>query len=578
MEARNRQIPEWFNRVRTGQIRLPRFQRHEAWGHGQVGSLLEAVLRGLPCGATLILEIGDTERFVSRPMIGAPPPTERATEHLLDGQQRLTALWRSFRNDYDDRTYFVYFDSGQATEAVGDPRVYGQARWLRGGRKFPLWADDPVQVNSRGHIPLALLRPEDIGQEIRKWCDDASGLDREKSRELERLVYELRLRVATYNIPFLSLPAQTPKDVALDVFIKLNTTSVELTAFDIVVAQLEGTAGESLHDLVEGLNARVPTIEDYTDAGVLVLDAAAMRQDMPPTLASYQKLDLKLLIKEWDDLVDGMSWAISMLEEERVFDADRLPTVAVLPVLGGLYPHVPRSLDELGNARILVRKYLWRSFLTRRYENAAATRAHQDLRSLVLVLKGTGRESEIPIFDESQYPLPSDEEIRRAGWPKSREILARGVLAVSLRVGAMDLADGIPATRLSVANREYHHLFPDSLLVQDGGLPPEESFRALNCALITWNTNRNISAKEPIRYLKERAQRGVLGEEAIRTRLASHLIPFEELNVGGYGTIGDPEQRRNSIRSHYEAFLARRAKLLSDAIASLAAGREPVTR
>ena len=30
VEARNRNIPDWFVRVRTGQIALPRFQRYEA--------------------------------------------------------------------------------------------------------------------------------------------------------------------------------------------------------------------------------------------------------------------------------------------------------------------------------------------------------------------------------------------------------------------------------------------------------------------------------------------------------------------------------------------------------------------
>lgn len=70
MNASDRLLPEWFNRIRTGQIRLPRFQRFEAWGHNEVSGLLEAVLRGLPAGATLILEVGDAEPFKSRPMEG----------------------------------------------------------------------------------------------------------------------------------------------------------------------------------------------------------------------------------------------------------------------------------------------------------------------------------------------------------------------------------------------------------------------------------------------------------------------------------------------------------------------------
>jgi uncharacterized protein with ParB-like and HNH nuclease domain len=92
VDAPNRMLPDWFERVRTGQIKLPRFQRFEAWTYGEVTDLLETVLRGLPAGATLILEIGESEPFISRQMVGAPGPFERCTEHLLDGQQRLTAL------------------------------------------------------------------------------------------------------------------------------------------------------------------------------------------------------------------------------------------------------------------------------------------------------------------------------------------------------------------------------------------------------------------------------------------------------------------------------------------------------
>ena len=69
--------------------------------------------------------------------------------------------------------------------------------------------------------------------------------------------------IQTYNIPYLSLPTTTPRDVALDVFIKMNTSSVPLTAFDIIVAQLEAATGQPLHDLVADLVSTIPTAEYY---------------------------------------------------------------------------------------------------------------------------------------------------------------------------------------------------------------------------------------------------------------------------------------------------------------------------
>ncbi len=388
MEARNRQLPEWFNRINTGQIKLPRFQRFEAWSHGEVSDLLETVLRGLPCGAVLILEVGDNERFISREMEGAPDPVERVTEHLLDGQQRLTALWRSLHNNYEDRTYFLSLNLEEDDDGKKLPTVYGQARWKKNGKRFPLWAEDPAKTLERECIPLELLRPGDIGDEIEKWCDAAVGDDTKTSRHFERVILALRERFTNFNIPFLSLPATTPKHVALNVFIKMNTSSVQLTAYDVVVAEVEAASGVSLHDLIAELKTEVPMIESYVEASNLALSVAAMREDRPPTQASFHRLDLPRMVGEWDEITAGIKWAMSFLEEERVFDGTRLPTVAVLPVLGAIHKTMPDALDDLGNAKTLLRKYVWRSFLTERYENSAGTRSLQDFRGLRDVLRG----------------------------------------------------------------------------------------------------------------------------------------------------------------------------------------------
>jgi len=66
MEARNRKLGDWYGRIINGEIKLPRFQRFEAWDRQRISSLLETVIHNLPLGITLILEVGDNEKFVSR--------------------------------------------------------------------------------------------------------------------------------------------------------------------------------------------------------------------------------------------------------------------------------------------------------------------------------------------------------------------------------------------------------------------------------------------------------------------------------------------------------------------------------
>lgn len=563
MEARNRMLPDWMTRIRTCQIKLPRFQRMEAWGYKEITDLLEAVLRGLPVGSVLTLEVGDDIPFVCRTMAGAPATRERVTELLLDGQQRLTALWRAFNNNYEDRTYYLEIPEQPGIE----PEVISVGRWQKNGRRFPVWADDPVACWRKRLVPIHILRPGEDGKaEMDLWIKQAiQVLDgQDETMEIRRLklenqlsneLSELRHRVAQFNLPFLSLPVGTPKEVALDVFIKMNTRTVRLTTFDVIVAQTEEATGESLHDLVAGLVGRLPALAAYDTPEDLALGAMALLQDRVPNQTGYLGLDLKQMVEDWPRLETGVQAATKFLEEEGIFDNERLPTESVLAPLVALWTYVPDQPDRHGNARILLRKYIWRAFFTDRYERAAATAAQQDFRALRDVITKDLPEERVPCFDEEVHPLPTRDELRQAGWPKKRDRSARAILAVSLLGGAHDVADGTPVSRDHLKRREYHHLFPVAHL-RERALADDMANRALNCVLISCKTNRAISAKEPIAYLRERTEASTLGEEEIRRRLKTHAVDFDDLAGGDY-----------------EAFLDNRVCFIEQAMKELCAGK-----
>ena len=574
MHAHDRFLPEWFNRIRSRQITLPRFQRFMAWGHGEVSGLLTTVLRGLPSGATLILEVGDEEKFKSRTMVDAPESGEKVTEQLLDGQQRLTALWRSLHGKYPDRSYLIGFEDDPGDGSTKLPYVYGQARWRKNGSRYPMWVDDPKECWNRGFIPITLLRPDDILPEIRQWIATSVGNDHDKKDKLFDEIIALRDKVKAFNLPYLALPAKTPKEVALDVFIKMNTSSVRLSTYDIVVALVEEETGKSLHEHVDALNVAVPRAAEYADLPSLVLDVVALRQDRIPSQAGYRGIDYTRMLNEWDTVVKGIKGMVSFLEDESIFDAQRLPSYTAIPILAAMWEHLPTQPDKLGNARLLLRKYLWRAFLTSRYEQSSTSNALQDYRGLRKVLCDAAAEDVVPILNQESYPLPSKEMVLQADWPKRKSILGRGLLSLQLKCGAEDLADGARATVATITSkehpREYHHLFPAATL-DDAGIPDEQVFRALNCALVTWRTNRTISDRDPITYLKERADNCALGEEEMKRRLRTHLIPYARLAVG-YDGIPDDE-RRGRVKNDYDAFLSARAEVLAKAAHRVCEGK-----
>ena len=586
MEARNRRLEDWYGKVRRGEIKLPRFQRHEAWDWGKISSLINTITKNLPLGITLVLEVGNREPFVSRFLSTAPEGANRVIEHLLDGQQRLTAIWRVLNNNYEWRTYFIYIPEFDEHNLIngGVQTVFSRVRYpSMNGQKYPLWCDKPSEVLERGLIPTELLRPEDIQQDISDWINNACNHRKpEELQELEAFfewkksvsdkINELRSVVSNYNLPYLSLPSETEKDVALEVFINMNTNSKPLSTYDIIVAEIENELGRSLHEMQEELDTACPDAKMYESLQRLILTTSALIQDKLPNQKGFWDMDKAEMVNKWEELKKGLNRMANFLREEGIIDNARLPTNAVLPVIAALFILIPENNDALGRANSLLRKYLWSSFFTDRYENSAATNAYADFQGLKRVILGRSRdngdpfsERDIPVLDRNDYSIADKDELKTAIWPKRDTIRGRAILAVACLLGSKDFASGERIDRNNINTGHYHHIYPDSLLKE----ADINSFLALNCALISGQTNQTIGGRDPLSYLTDRYQWAA--EDVVRERLDSHLIPVEELSNGGYEGMEDNE-KKDKIKLDFENFLEKRARLFAIAAQKLTEG------
>lgn len=594
--AQDRPVSVWFQKIQNGEIKLPRFQRHQAWDNGRICSLLNTATKNLPLGVTLILEV-DKEQFVSRYLVTAPETGGRVTEHLLDGQQRLTALWRSMHNNYEDTKFFLYFDAydESVTDGANDFEAWFQNRWKnKSGKTMPLWADNPRECFKRGLIPMELLKPYDNSTAIVDWVDQAMESSEpsdtspdfkqeykswmKSKSQIEATIRDVKETISHFNLPFLALPSQTSKETALQVFINMNTNSKPLSQYDIIRAEIEGVKGVSLDDYQDELDKKYPTIQHYFELPFLILATSALMQGKLPNQRGMWDMNKEELVDNWDGMALGLSKMANFLESQGVFDRSRLPTNAVLAVIAALYVYIPENLDLRGRFELLLKKYLWSSFFTDRYENSAATHAFNDfvaLKNIVTAaVKSDGSvyvEADVPVLNRDLYPLSTDDELCKVGWPKRENIRARGVMAVFSKLGAYDFADGVPLTRQQLVDgrRHYHHVFPDALLKGVG----MESYFALNCALITDKTNLNISNKDPLKYLKDRYN--WTSEDIVDARLQSHLIPITELMCGSYDGFSG-EEKAEKIKNDFSLFIAKRAAYVSKAVELLTAGRDIV--
>jgi hypothetical protein len=588
-KAQDRTLGAWFNQIDQGSVKLPRFQRFEAWDRGRITSFLNTIISNLPVGVTLVLEVAGPEKFVSRYIVSADRTTGTVTQNLLDGQQRLTAFWRAMHDNYEWETFFVYLPQfDRSGETVGEEvEVRCVPRWFnKNDMRMPRWAEEPAKCFERGLIPIALLQPGDLMTKIDGWLDAAikpleptevepDALKKFKAYsdlkdKIKGEITALRERVTYFNLPYLSLPSDTRKDVALQVFINMNTNSQPLSLYDIIVAEVESVVGESLHDLQTSLKEHCPSAGHYGDLSDLILSTSALLQDKTPNARGEVEMDKAVMLANWAKLERGFDRMAKFLANNGVYDEARLPTNAVLPVIAACYDLIPETGDFLGKGEKLLRQYLWSSFFTDRYENTAASRAYADFKALkALLLKQSYSDDElatVPVLNRKEFAIADVDSLLGAGWPKQVGIGARGILAVTTHLGALDFADNKPASFESDQKREYHHIFPDALLT-DAKI---DSYLALNCAFITWKTNRIIGRKDPLEYLQDRVEWA--GEESVRERMKSHLIDFDLLAKASYKGLAG-EELAAKLKPDFEAFLRARAKLVHTAVTALAQGK-----
>jgi hypothetical protein len=329
--------------------------------------------------------------------------------------------------------------------------------------------------------------------------------------------------------------------------------NTELSSFDIVVAQVEAAIDESLHQKVEGLRALIPELSDFGEPGEIAMQVGAVLTGKPPNRATYLTDSFgRDLIRVWPDIERGLRRCIDFLAEERIFNGMLMPADPLLTLLGAYWASAPEGKDAEGAARRLARRMFWTGAFSERYQKTSATRTDVDHRQLCAFRDGVGPLPDL--LNPDITPLPEAAAMRSGGWPKTKDRLGRAILAASLRVGGYDFADEAPFAKSNYARREYHHLYPRALL-DEQKQPRRLVYSALNCALISWRTNRTISAKEPSLYIAERADEIAISGTEVERRLKSHAIPVDALRS-----------------DDFDRFLTERSDMIHSVMQTLCAG------
>ena len=563
MKAENRQLAEWLDEAIKGNLMLPRFQRKVAWTDRHVKGFIGALLQRQPLGVFLVLRVDpDNQPFETR-RISEYQRESRCTEHLLDGQQRLTALLKVFLDTYETHAYYVNMNSTphdvKAVSRTGSERtVIGDAR----------------AEYARGWIPMKLLNPMSDstcpGISPHKlgisWRESATDEPSER-RDIEVTIGRLRDQISNTQIPWIALPQSTTGSKAIKIFIDTNRSAVNLSKYDIAVAQMEEDTNHSLHEFVEQVKESVPELETLnpTKIGDLVLKSECVTQDKKPTYGGYMDIDFSKLNDERSERIKAIGWTVDQINRLKIWKNRQLPTAVPLRVLPSLYKYMPNRGTEVGRAMKIIRIYLWSAFLTDRYDRQANDKLKIDFDCLRDSLRNPTKEPQVPALSSAP---PTIDEIKSAGWPKSRSRLSRAILAVCCQSGARDIASNEEIG--PDGHDDYHHIFPKSIL-----RPLDcDADLAVNCMLLTEHTNRRQWLKKfPGDFLISMQEGAIMKQSVpsptgeIKARLATHHVPEEML-------LSVTKSATQDIKAAYDQFVIERAEMIKARIANLLAKGE----
>ncbi|MEU5110534.1 DUF262 domain-containing protein [Streptomyces longwoodensis] len=520
-----RQLSNLVTRIHGREIALPDFQRDFVWDATRTEELIQSIISEFPVGTLLLWKQGDGETFASRGFEGAPElGDKKPAELVLDGQQRLTALYQALTGAGDERFYlkvdeFVTLENDYVKE-------FHEVNFDRAVISVPV-AVSKGQMRKNDELLEASHFPISNVGSFDDWLDDYVDKLTENNKTftakyLKSLYRRMRdkyiVPLRSYGVPVLTLPETTPIEAVCTIFETLNRTGKPLGPFELLTARYY-PQGVNLRDLwveaQENYKALVDfKVDPYSILQTVCLKAygSAQRSDV------LKKLTAADISNHWSAAVKGVAGVIDMLQSDCGLVAPKwLPYGMLLIPMGAIWSDI-QKLEPLDRASAYTRlqRFYWCSVFTTNYDQGANSQAGADYGRLkTWVVKDSG---EAP---EALLELPLSSSTLRSASVR-RKALYCGLMCLLATTRAEDFHTGQAMTRHRVTEVQIdsHHIFPKGFLTRTSATESPELL--LNRTLIDAETNRIIKDKAPSQYLGEMAT--AYGEEKLESVLSSHAI------------------------------------------------------
>lgn len=579
--------------LKKGNYVIPDFQRDFEWEPRDVLDLVRSIFMDYYIG-TLLLWKGSKENFkvLSCKPIYAFAGNSDPQHIVLDGQQRLTAIYYAFFNpgknfptkkssfvyflnidrlldeDYDNA--FFYSTLTKKYEYILQNReeqyklhlfplsemkegTWGTSDWIKGYRDYWLNEVETLSLEKNG------------SEELKAQYQDFTS----NARKFKDIIEEL---FNQYFISYIELDHDIDIAKVCDIFTQINSKGVRLDIFDLLNAILRPKDiflkkmwSETEKDLqfTDPKKMKIYILQVMSILEQSYCSAKYLYYLVPESTKTIKKedgtkeqivliKDEETFNKKWSHAVDAIKKAIQSLKNPRDFGAIKpsfVPYPTIIPVFAAIKAFVSESNDKNKlDMQSKIRKWYWASIFTNRYSSSVESHYAKDFQDLKKWFEDDDEEPEVVAEFLGNYKNIDLLNDNLKGSAVYNAIFNLFIINEARDWSTFDLPE--------YDSLDDHHIVPISVFKEEGG-PSINSI--LNRTPLSSSTNRHIiNNRMPNSYIKEMLDNN--NQEKTYEVLASHLISRKAVEI----LLRDP-----FTKSDFDDFLKERQNTIINAIESL---------
>lgn len=507
-------------------------------------------------GAIMQLQFGGSEvRFKYRKIEGVEAVEALPDYLVLDGQQRLTSIFRSLYskvpvvtvNDQNKRIERLYYiDINKALSP--DEDRFDAILSIPKDKKLKENFDRDIRLDlsscelefQEEFFPLNIIYDSSARED---WADgykeyyEYSEEAREKYKQFRTKVIDT---VISYKLPVITLDKNTPREAVCKVFENVNTGGVPLTVFELVTAGFAADGFDLREDwetykkVIWGLSEPLRTDilngvteTEYLTTITLYSNYLKKRNNAGSTSCKKRdvlNLPLDTYCSNRNAVVDGYKLARKFLLNQNVFRKYDLPYQTQLIPLAAICAFIGKSKFNEPSTQAILEQWYWCGIFGEMYGGANETRYANDIEDVVAEIEGEeslNRTKRAAFFSSTR--LLSLQTRQSAAY--------KGVMALIYKASCQDLIKGsiMTAIRSMDEPSDIHHIFPQAYC-ESVGIPREKWNSIINKTPLLPESNRAIGGGAPSRYLVLIKKKAEIADSLLEERVKSHMIDFDELS------------------------------------------------